>query len=131
MTNSKFGTERISDNGIFDDSNMKLIRHTKTQIVGEGENSPAIPSRFTHALNTSAETITPEALSRVVNGLAGLLETIQTLKGRLSDFSHVMRRTRELGAAAGCHETGIAARMYTKRELRALILQLQELYRKY
>ncbi|TQE71269.1 hypothetical protein [Leptospira noguchii] len=129
MTNSKFGTERISDNGIFDDSNMKLIRHTKTQIVGEGENSPAIPNRFVHALNTSAETITPEALSRVVNGLAGLLETIQTLKSRLSDFSHVMRRTRELGA--GCHETGIAARMYTKRELRALILQLQELYRKY
>ncbi|EKS07270.1 hypothetical protein LEP1GSC071_3217 [Leptospira santarosai str. JET] len=42
-----------------------------------------------------------------------------------------MRRTRELGAEAGCHETGIAARMYTKREIKLIIIQLQDLYRKY
>ncbi|MDI7204419.1 hypothetical protein [Leptospira santarosai] len=129
MTAFKFGTEQTSDNEIFDDSNMKLIRHTKIQ-TGEG-NPPPVPNRFTHALNTSAETITPEALSRIVTGLGAALETIQTLKGRLSDFAHVMRRTRELGAEAGCHETGIAARMYTKREIKSIIIQLQDLYRKY
>ncbi|EQA61752.1 hypothetical protein LEP1GSC062_3218 [Leptospira alexanderi serovar Manhao 3 str. L 60] len=42
-----------------------------------------------------------------------------------------MKKTRELGAAAGCHETGIAARVYTKRELMKLIILLKNLYRKY
>ncbi|MDI7188385.1 hypothetical protein [Leptospira santarosai] len=129
MTAFKFRTKQNSDNQIFDNPNMKLIRHTKIQ-TGEG-NPPSVPSRFTHALNTSAKTITPEALSRIVTGLTELFESIQTLKFKLTDFSNVMRRTRELGAEAGCHETGIAARMYTKQELRTLIIQLQELYRKY
>ncbi|MDI7164098.1 hypothetical protein [Leptospira santarosai] len=130
MTAFKFGTDPISDSLIFDDSNMKLIRHTKIQ-TGEGNPPAAVPNRFTHALSTSAETITPEALSRIVTGLGVALESIQTLKFKLADFSNVMRRTRELGAAAGCHETGIAARMYTKREIKSIIIQLQDLYRKY
>ncbi|MDI7216661.1 hypothetical protein [Leptospira santarosai] len=130
MTHFKFGTPQNSDNEIFDNSNMKLIRHTKIQ-AGEGDLPPAVPNRFNHALSTSAETITPEALSRIVTGLGAALESIQTLKFKLADFSNVMRRTRELGAAAGCHETGIAARMYTKREIKSIIIQLQDLYRKY
>ncbi|EMS89723.1 hypothetical protein [Leptospira noguchii] len=132
MTNSKFGTERISDNGIFDDSNMKLIRHTKTQIIGEGENSPAIPNRFAHALRQSVnETITPESLSRIVTSITVILERIQTVKLQLSEFAHVIRKIRELQAEAGSHETGVAARLYAKRELKEIIQKLQELYRKY
>ncbi|UPY77969.1 hypothetical protein FH581_003620 [Leptospira weilii] len=130
MTESKFQTERISNNGIFDDSNMKLIRSSKIQI-GEGD-TPTIPNRLTHALRqTVNETITPEALSRIATGLTALLEQTQTVKFHISEFSHVMKKTRELGAAAGCHETGVAARVYTKRELMKLIIQLKDLYRKY
>ncbi|EMY23597.1 hypothetical protein LEP1GSC115_0889 [Leptospira interrogans serovar Australis str. 200703203] len=132
MTESKLATEQISDNGIFDDSNMKLIGNSKTQIIGEGDTSPIIPNRFTHALRqTVNETITPESLSRIVTGLTAVLEQTQIVKLRLLDFAHVMRRVRDLGAAAGCHETGIAARVYTKEELMKLIIQLKDLYRKY
>ncbi|QDK23387.1 hypothetical protein [Leptospira weilii] len=131
MTESKFQTERISNNGIFDDSNMKLIRRSKIQI-GEGDTPSIIPNRLTHALRqTVNETITPEALSRIATGLTALLEQTQTVKFHISEFSHVMKKTRELGAAAGCHETGIAARVYTKQELMKLIIQLKDLYRKY
>ncbi|WP_083867771.1 hypothetical protein [Leptospira sp. P2653] len=131
MTESKFQTERISNNGIFDDSNMKLIRSSKIQI-GEGDTPSIIPNRLTHALRqTVNETITPEALSRIATGLTALLEQTQTVKFHISEFSHVMKKTRELGAAAGCHETGIAARVYTKQELMKLIIQLKDLYRKY
>ncbi|EMJ67206.1 hypothetical protein LEP1GSC051_0874 [Leptospira sp. P2653] len=80
---------------------------------------------------TVNETITPEALSRIATGLTALLEQTQTVKFHISEFSHVMKKTRELGAAAGCHETGIAARVYTKQELMKLIIQLKDLYRKY
>lgn len=132
MTDSKFGTERISNNGIFDSSNMKLLRNTKTQIVGEGKNSPITPNRFTHALQQSVnETISPESLSRIVTGLTAVLEQTQTIKSQLSDFAHVMRKVRELGAEAGCHETGVAARLYAKRELKEIIQKIQEIYRKY
>ncbi|ULG85213.1 hypothetical protein [Leptospira interrogans] len=132
MTDSKFGTERISDNRIFDDSNMKLIRNTKTQIVGEGETPSAIPNRFTHALRQSVnETITPESLSRIVTSITVILEQIQTVKLQLSEFAHVIRKTRELQAEAGSHETGVAARLYAKRELKEIIQNLQDLYRKY
>ncbi|EMJ59504.1 hypothetical protein [Leptospira sp. P2653] len=132
MTESKFQTERISNNRIFDDSNMKLLRNTKTQIVGEGDTPSIIPNRLTHALRqTVNETITPEALSRIVTGLTALLEQTQIVKYQVSEFSHVMKKTRELGAAAGCHETGVAARVYTKRELMKLIILLRDLHRKY
>ncbi|WP_000132332.1 hypothetical protein [Leptospira interrogans] len=132
MTDSKFGTERISDNRIFDDSNMKLIRNTKTQIVGEGETPSAIPNRFAHALRQSVnETITPESLSRIVTSITVILEQIQTVKLQLSEFAHVIRKTRELQAEAGSHETGVAARLYAKRELKEIIQNLQDLYRKY
>ncbi|EMJ37934.1 hypothetical protein [Leptospira interrogans] len=132
MTDSKFGTERISDNRIFDDSNMKLIRNTKTQIVGEGETPSATPNRFTHALRQSVnETITPESLSRIVTSITVILEQIQTVKLQLSEFAHVIRKTRELQAEAGSHETGVAARLYAKRELKEIIQNLQDLYRKY
>ncbi|ULH30423.1 hypothetical protein [Leptospira weilii] len=130
MTESKFQTERISNNGIFDDSNMKLIRNSKTQ-VGEGDTPSIIPNRFAHALRPSNETITPEALSRIATGLTAVLEQTQIVKYHISEFSHVMKKTRELGAAAGCHETGIAARVYTKRELMKLIILLRDLHRKY
>ncbi|MDL5247640.1 hypothetical protein QRD38_18075, partial [Leptospira weilii] len=131
MTESKFQTERISNNGIFDDSNMKLIRSSKIQI-GEGDTPSIIPNRLTHALRqTVNETITPEALSRIATGLTALLEQTQIVKYHISEFSHVMKKTRELGAVAGCHETGIAARVYTKQELMKLIIQLKDLYRKY
>ncbi|AKP25930.1 conserved hypothetical protein [Leptospira interrogans serovar Manilae] len=132
MTDPKLKTEQISNSRIFDDSNMKLLRNTKIQTMGEGETSPIVPSRFAHALRQSvSETITPESLSRIVTGITIVLEQIQTVKLQLSEFAHVMRKTRDLGAEAGCHETGIAARLYTKRELKEIIQKLQELYRKY
>ncbi|MBE8400297.1 hypothetical protein [Leptospira borgpetersenii] len=131
MTNLKSGTDRISDNGIFDDSNMKLIRSSKTIVIGEGDAPSIAPNRFAHALRPSNETITSEALSRIVTGLTTVLEQTQTVKFHISEFSHVMKKSRELGAAAGCHEIGIAARVYTKRELMNLIILLKNLYRKY
>ncbi|EQA78727.1 hypothetical protein LEP1GSC193_1692 [Leptospira alstonii serovar Pingchang str. 80-412] len=99
--------------------------------IGEGETPSAVSNRFAHALRPSNETITPEALTRIVTGLTTVLEQIQTVRYRIKDFSHVMRQTRELGAEAGCHETGIAARKFTKRELTNLIILLRDLYRKY
>lgn len=133
LKKTKFETERISNNIIFDDSNMKLIRSSKVvKKIGEGETPSAIPNRFTHALRQSVnETITPESLSRIVTSITVILEQIQTVKLQLSEFAHVIRKTRELQAEAGSHETGVAARLYAKRELKEIIQNLQDLYRKY
>ncbi|WP_078124901.1 hypothetical protein [Leptospira alexanderi] len=129
MTKSKFGTEIISNNRIFDDSNMKLIRNTNTK-VEEGESLPDNPN-LSHALKFSNKTITPEALSRIETSLGQIIEKTQSVRFHISDFKNVMKKVRALNAETGCHETGIAARMYAKQEITNLIILLRELYRKY
>ncbi|EMN90472.1 hypothetical protein [Leptospira weilii] len=130
MNALKLGTEKTSNNGIFDDSNMKLLRNTKTK-VEEGESLPDNPNPLSHALRLSNKTITPEALSRIETSLGQIIEKTQSVRFHISDFKNVMKKVRALNAETGCHETGIAARMYAKQEITNLITLLRELYRKY
>lgn len=124
------GTTLNSNNLIFDDSNMKLVSKTDTKVM-EREISPGLPNQFSHALKSSNDSLSPEALSRIETSLSKIIEKAQELKFRLSDFKHVMKKTRTLGAETATHETGIAARMYAKEELTNLIILLRDLYRKY